>query len=96
MLGNFTNKHVNEFSHDIDGLVQDCIANALEILQSCTKPSIYDWKFCFWQALGPGLIEVMVVHSQVLQLLPCCEVTGYRLLGYSHSRHHGADEPLGP
>ena len=28
----------------IDGLVQDCsisIANALEILQSCTKPSIY-------------------------------------------------------
>ena len=30
--------------HDIDGLVQDCsisIANILEILQSCTKPSIY-------------------------------------------------------
>ena len=29
----------------IDGLVQDCsisIANALEILQSCIKPSIYD------------------------------------------------------
>ena len=29
---------------DIDGLVQDCsnsIANALELLQSCTKPSIY-------------------------------------------------------
>ena len=28
----------------VDGLVQDCsisIANALEILQSCTKPSIY-------------------------------------------------------
>ena len=28
----------------IDGLAQDCsisIANALEILQSCTKPSIY-------------------------------------------------------
>ena len=28
----------------IDGLVQDCsnsIANALELLQSCTKPSIY-------------------------------------------------------
>ena len=30
----------------IDGLVEDCIisiANALEILQSCTKPSIYHW-----------------------------------------------------
>ena len=29
----------------IDGLVQDCgnsIANALELLQSCTKPSILD------------------------------------------------------
>ena len=29
--------------HDIDGLVQDCsnsIANALELLQFCTKPSI--------------------------------------------------------
>ena len=31
----------------IDGLVQDCsnfIANALELLQSCTKPSIYGTK----------------------------------------------------
>ena len=29
----------------IDGLVQDCnnsIANALELLQSCPKPSIYE------------------------------------------------------
>ena len=29
---------------DIDGLVQDCsnsTANALELMQSCTKPSIY-------------------------------------------------------
>ena len=33
-----------ELNH-IDGLVQDCsnsIANALELLQSCTKPSIYE------------------------------------------------------
>ena len=32
------------FDFHIDGLVQDCsisIANTLEILQSCTKPSIY-------------------------------------------------------
>ena len=31
--------------HNIDGSVQDCsnsTANALELLQSCTKPSIYD------------------------------------------------------
>ena len=31
--------------HHFDGLVQDCsnsISNALELLQSCTKPSIYD------------------------------------------------------
>ena len=30
--------------HDIDGLVHDCsnsIANALDLLQSCTKPSLY-------------------------------------------------------
>ena len=32
------------FRFYIDGLVQDCsnsIANALELLESCTKPSIY-------------------------------------------------------
>ena len=31
---------------DIDGLVPDCsisIVNTLEILQTCTKPSIYDF-----------------------------------------------------
>ena len=34
----------NILTHHIDGLVQDCsnsIANALELLQSCTKPSIW-------------------------------------------------------
>ena len=34
--------------HDSDGLVQDCsnsIANALELLQSCTKPSTLSWNF---------------------------------------------------
>ena len=33
----------NYSMHDIDGLVQDCsnsIADALELLQSCTKPSL--------------------------------------------------------
>ena len=33
-----------DIKHNIDGLVQDCsnsIANALELLQSCTGPSIW-------------------------------------------------------
>ena len=33
-----------DINNDIGGLVQDCsnsIANALELLQSCTKPSMY-------------------------------------------------------
>ena len=46
---------VNPFpqkSHNIDGLVQDCsnsIVNALELMQSCTKPSIWHnkWWACF-------------------------------------------------
>ena len=40
-----TEKMVFILSHDyIDGLVQDysnSIANALELLQSCTKPSVF-------------------------------------------------------
>ena len=40
----------NSSKFDIDGLVQDCsnsIANALELLQSCTKPSIL-WRPVTW------------------------------------------------
>ena len=36
--------YVSKISKYFDGLVQDCgnsIANALELLQSCTKPSIW-------------------------------------------------------
>ena len=36
-------KLVHDYEDDIDGLTQNCsnsIANALELLQSCTKPSI--------------------------------------------------------
>ena len=39
---NFQIDLMTEILYDIDDLVQDCsfsIANALEILQSCTKPS---------------------------------------------------------
>ena len=38
-------------NHNVIGLVQDCsisIANALEILQSCTKPSM--WSICLYSA----------------------------------------------
>ena len=38
-----------DFHCNIDGLVQDCsnsIANALELLQSCTKPSIWSPDLC--------------------------------------------------
>ena len=42
---------------NFDGLVQDCsisIANALEILQSCTKPSIYGFmQFIYIYSPGP-------------------------------------------
>ena len=34
----------DQYDYDLDGLVQDCsisIANAMEILQSCTKPTIW-------------------------------------------------------
>ena len=42
-------------SHKINGLVQDCsnsIANAMELLQSCTKPLIMSPKFCFFPHTG--------------------------------------------
>ena len=41
--------HGNSYEEHIDGLVQNCsysIANALELLQSCTKPSI---SWCIWR-----------------------------------------------
>ena len=62
----------------IDGLVQDCsnsIANALELLQSCTNPSIYRWmlnlshkmsKVCgalFWSSWSSWKIFIHVIQS---------------------------------
>ena len=60
----------------INGLVQDCsisIANAQEILQSCTKPSIYDFKKItktFVHFVGPYLyiyysLSYDVFHTQM-------------------------------
>ena len=48
----------------IDGLMQDCsisTANALEILQSCTKPSIYRWSI--------ALAHLANIQSRVLRHL---------------------------
>ena len=46
----------------IDGLVQDCsnsIANALELLQSCTKPSIY----------SPNIMDALLQQLQFLYFI---------------------------
>ena len=43
----------SEKQNHVDGFVQDCsnsIANALEILQSCTKPSIW-YYFVLWNGI---------------------------------------------
>ena len=43
LTNHVTNEYVREQDHHNDGLVQDCsnsTANALELLQSCTEPSI--------------------------------------------------------
>ena len=61
---------------DIDGLVQDCsisTANALEILQSCTKPSIYIWPSWF------------ILYCKFYQKSPISTVIHYVLLIYIHS-----------
>ena len=58
----------------IDGLVQDCsisIANALEILQSCTKPSIC-YKKNIWIVRFDGLRWTLVYLSvAILQFTTC-------------------------
>ena len=53
---------VKSLWHHIDGLAQDCsnsIAKALELLQSCTKPSIW----CHWS------------WSSLPQVMACCLMT---------------------
>ena len=53
----------------IDGLVQDCsnsIANALELLQSCTKPPIY---FCLCMYYGGNQLVVDGFNSLTDQII---------------------------
>ena len=52
----------------MDGLVQDCSnssANALELLQSCTKPSIYFYNdsISLYQSLNMPEDEVLIDHK---------------------------------
>ena len=49
--------HHQQWLNQIDGLVQDCSissALAMEILQSCTKPSKSAWKHILWARLYPS------------------------------------------
>ena len=66
-------------SHYIDGFVQDCsnsIADALELLQSCTKPSIStntftDVYWCILTSLAlDGLINLICLRSPVTSFDP--------------------------
>ena len=60
-----SNRNVNILSQYIDGLVQDCsnsIANALELLQSCTKPSIY-------AKCNPGISGIHGHHGKARALM---------------------------
>ena len=53
--------------YHIDGLVQDCsnsIPNALESLQSCTKPLIYDILFSPHQSCHDTLLMTIVKNAQ--------------------------------
>ena len=68
-LSYFSGKVIPSVVHVyIDGLVQDCsnsIANALELLQSCTKPSICPWPHCNVKLIVYCIcIYMYLVHMQ--------------------------------
>ena len=78
----------------IDGLVQDCsnsIANALELPQSCTKPSACTWKFktghchaeCNVPALWPPSYFEDLLHDKLFLCVPFCNLPFCRLTGNS-------------
>ena len=55
-------------NYDIDHLVQDCsssIALAMELLQSCTKPSIYVWLYV-WHVGGNESLSYSAVVSDCI------------------------------
>ena len=58
------------YGNNIDGLMQDCsisIANALDILQSCTKPYCYDY-FAWNYDIPTKLISFGMVHKATNKL----------------------------
>ena len=54
--------------HGIDGLVQDCsnsIANAMELLQSCTKPAVLSFfTILHWAHVA----DYLVIHNAAKEL----------------------------
>ena len=71
---NQTNYVVTHFMIDFNGLMQDCaynsIVNALELLQSCTKPGLYyHIRICPHSDLSPshnGICAVSVDKSTMI------------------------------
>ena len=62
-----------------DGLVQDCsnsIANALELLQSCTKPSIYLNPCRTHTGIFQQTRSINESHNLWVLLVACCELVG--------------------
>ena len=65
----------------IHGLVQDCsnsIANALELLQSCNKPSIFTWLTGFWSFLcfiNPYSSGLLLWHTSSHACLDASKLT---------------------
>ena len=77
--------------YNIDGLVQDCsnsIADTLELLQSCTKPSIHDNLF--------GLTNTWNVdHTQVtVPILDCWRTVVETIKIFSDGKHSDKDLQL--
>ena len=60
--------HPSWLNYDIDGLVQDCsnsIALAMELLQSCTKPSIYVWLIVWHVGRNESLSYSIWLHHDI-------------------------------
>ena len=70
------NEHRIKCSCYINSWVQDCsiyIANTLEILQSCTKPSMWSWHSC--QCWGWTVRQLIMIIS-FYRLHPVSHITG--------------------
>ena len=69
----------------IDGLVQDCgitIVNALEILQSCTKPSIYRWFGPKKRKSGVSLLAVELTYRNINNMTAILQTIFWNLFSW--------------